>query len=151
MKTYENGVHNISFEEIRNIYGFEECVEQYKRYCTNPEIKPEGKFNFEWYEKSNLNCFVIVNDNRCVGFCSIICSYDPHLNCNFLAIESLYIQKRYRGKYWKEVFKKIKTIAKEKNCDGIFITAGAGSRFERYLSLQFEKVNSVFWISSKEK
>lgn len=153
MADLDNGVHKLPFSEIKKLDGFKQCVEEYKLCCVNPDVKPETDFDWTWYEKSlaALDCFVVIHDGRCVGFCSVVCSYYPHLNVNFIGTESLFIQSKYRGKYWDKLLSTIKQFGKEKNCSGVMIGAGSGTRFEQYMKLKYPSVNTLFWVKIDDK
>lgn len=150
---HRNGIHEATFEEIEQLKGFDECVESYKTFCTNPDIAPEVCSNYDWYRRnpSNLHCFVVTHDDRCVGFCSLLFSYYPHLNVNFAVTESLFIQQGYRGKYWNLLLQKLKGFAKRYNCAGIMIGAGANSRFEKYMKMKYPAVNTLFWVKTDDE
>lgn len=144
-----NGVQKVTFEEIEKLKGFTDCVEHYKAYCTNPDLSPEVEFNYDWYRRNAgvLHCFVVTHNSRCVGFGSMLPTYYPHLNKNILVTESLFIEKRYRGKYWIELLNKLKEFARDNNCGGIIIGAGVGTRFEKYMREKFPLVNTLFWVN----
>lgn len=149
MADLDNGVHELPFSEIKKLDGFKQCVEEYKLCCVNPDVKPKEQFEFYWYQElsDTLNCFAVIHNGKCVGFCSFFPNYDPHLNCKVAVIESVFIKAEFSGKYWNALLKQVRTQAKQLDCTGVLISASANTKFEKYLSLKFKRTNSVFWIS----
>ena len=142
------------FAELKEKDGFFDCIEEYKKCCITQGAEPEEVPDFSPYEVMDKNgqiiCMGIFVDERCVGFVGLIPCPCFHLGKPYLTVESLFIQKEFRGKCWLQVLKHIKQIAKEQYCCGVIISAQSGSRFDYALSLKYKPMNTLYWINVNE-
>ncbi len=84
--------------EIADSLGFAETVEEYASYCNDMVESP--KFDIDLYtrlEKGGaIYCYRAMEDEKLIGFMSIVNSVIPHWGKKISIVESLYVLKAAR-------------------------------------------------------
>lgn len=111
---------------------FKEYSDEARNRVIDLEHKPAKDVYMYMEQNGGLYCLGAYEDDKLVGFLTLIVTTLPHYNVNGATVESIFVSKPYRkSKAWVELLTEAKRIALGLSCKGLFLIAGVDSRLEK--------------------
>ncbi|MBQ8091248.1 MAG: GNAT family N-acetyltransferase [Pyramidobacter sp.] len=131
-------------------------IEEYRAECQNVGLGITPAPDFRRYRALDaagmLHVCAAFDTGTMVGFAVVMTTAVPHYaGLPIASTESVFCTERYRSKgVGRMLIRKAREMAKDAGAPGLYVSAPAGSRFERLLELTAKRTNSVFFFEDPE-
>ena len=140
---------------IKELLDSEEAPELFKLYSDEAQsstVSTPFNPNYEMYlqleDMGILDaCIILTEDNKIVGFATMLTTVMPHYSATASTIESIFIMKEYRGNNnFKNLLNRLIDTAKTKNSVNLFVSTPVVSSADKVMGRTkgFSKISHIY-------
>jgi len=150
-------VRALTHSEFFGDPNLEALIDAYRKECANKAFgdvpPPDVEQYRRLYELGQLVVLGAYDGEKLVGFVLLLVTAVPHYaGMPLVVVESIFCDPGYRHKgVGRALLTHAREVAFSRKAAGVYVTAPAGSRFERLLQLTARHTNTTFFLPAKEE